>query len=344
MRFLIALTLTGLLAGQDVGFHVQSRLVLVPVIVTDNKGRPIDGLAAPDFAVLDNGRQQSVNVDSFATGNAPIALIVAVQSSGISAAVLEKVQRIGAMIQPLITGERGCAGLVSFAERVEWHEECTKDAEKLVRAFHGLRSGEQKSARMLDAVHEAIKRLRKHADTRRVLLLISESRDRGSETELDTAVVSAQTAGVTVYAATYSAFKTAFTSKPPQPETPPERQEPRSVRTEPLSPRGRVPIPPAEQRVDILGGIGELARLGKTKTTEGLTRSTGGATFSFARQKGLETAIEKLGEELHSQYVLSFTPADSVPGYHRLEVQIPGKANLQIRARPAYWSGGSPAG
>ena len=42
---------------------------------------------------------------------APIALVVAVQSSGISAAALAKVQKIGAMIQPLITGDRGRASL-----------------------------------------------------------------------------------------------------------------------------------------------------------------------------------------------------------------------------------------
>jgi VWFA-related protein len=340
MKCPVPLICATLLFGQDPAFNVESRLVMVPVTVTDKKGRSIEGLEATDFVLQDNGRPQPVVVDSFATGVAPIALVVAVQSSGISAAVVEKVQKIGSMIQPLITGDRGCAALVAFDEQVHWLAECTKDAGVLARAFARLQPGEEKSARMLDAVHESIERLRKRPKVRRVLLLISESRDRNSETQLASVVMSAQAAGVMVYAVTYSAFKTAFTSKsntaPDPPREYPER--PRSTRTEPLTPWGRVPVPPPEQRVDILGGIGELGRLGKTKDTESLTQDTGGATFSFARQKGLETAIEKLGAELHSQYVLSFTPVNPEPGYHRLEVRIPRDRKLRIRARPAYWS------
>jgi VWFA-related protein len=337
MRSFLALAFAVVLAGQDAGFNVESRLVMVPAIVTDMKGRSIVGLEASEFVLLDNGRPQPVVVDTFSSGSAPIALIVAVQSSGISAPALEKVQNIQAMIQPFITGERGCAGLVSFAERVQWQAECTNNVDVLARAFQRLRPGGKKSARMLDAVHESIERLRMRPNARRILLLISESRDRGSETELETVLLNAQAAGVTVYVATYSAFKTAFTTKTSHLDPVAERIEPRSTRTEPLGPKGRVSIPPAEQRVDILGGIGELVRLGKTNTAEALTRSTGGATFSFTRQKALDIAIQNLGAELHTQYVLSFTPVDPEPGYHRLEVKLPGKPNLRIRARPAYW-------
>jgi hypothetical protein len=90
---------------------------------------------------------------------------------------------------------------------------------------------------------------------------------------------------------------------------------------------------PAGQRVDVLGGIGELVRPGRANTSQG----TGGAAFSFTRLKGLEQTIEKLASELHSQYLLSFTPEDSTEGYHSLEVRIAG-SGLRARARPGYWS------
>ena len=256
-------------AGQapDPRFAADSRLVLVPVNVTDANGRPVEGLEASDFLVADNSRPQKAGVDTIDTGVAPIALVIAVQSSGISTAVLEKVRKIGAMVQPLITGERGCAGLLSFAERVRWLQDCTKDPDALQRAFYELRPGEHKEARMLDAANSAVAHLLRHPNARRVLLLISESRDRGSETDLEPVAVAAQSAGVTVYAATYSAFKTAFTSKTPvgQPG-PPERPKTASetmgtmngAPPNPWNPK----IPPPEHRVDIAGGIGELARLG----------------------------------------------------------------------------------
>ena len=88
----------------------------------------------------------------------------------------------------------------------------------------------------------------------------------------------------------------------------------------------------------MLAGIGELARLGKTNTSEALAVATGGTTFPFTRQKGLETAIEKLGAELHTQYVLSFAPDKVEPGYHHLEVRIARKSDFHIRARPGYWA------
>ena|SRR5579872_4506964 len=348
MRCLVWLMATVSLAGQAPQFGVQSRLVLVPVTVTDAKGRTIDGLEPKDFVLLDKGRPQKVTVDTIATGVAPIALVVAIQASGISKAVLEKVHKIGAMIQPLVTGERGCAAVVAFSQRIVWIQECTSNDDALSRAFEQVRPGAAKSARMLDAVRESIERLGQHPNSRRILLLISESRDRGSEVALEQVAVTAQTAGVTVYAATYSAFKTAFTSKS---STGAEPLAPTRAKT-PMDETGTIsggptrcgplgcpdpPLPPAEQRVDLLGGVGELVRLGKTNTTLALATGTGGETFPFTRLKGLEEAIQKFGAELHSQYLLSFTPDDSTDGYHPLEVQVAG-GDFRIRARPGYWS------
>ena len=117
-------------------------------------------------------------MDTLDTGVAPIALVVAVQDSGISTAVVEKVRKIGAMIQPVVTGERGCAGLVSFAASVAWLQECTPDADELGRAFAKLQpallpGADFKQARMLDAVQSAVDHLRARPNARRVLLLIS---------------------------------------------------------------------------------------------------------------------------------------------------------------------------
>ena len=71
-----------------------------------------------------------------------------------------------------------------------------------------------------------------------------------------------------------------------------------------------------------------------------LTASTGGTVFPFTRLKGLEGAVEKLGRELHTQYILSFTPDSPTPGYHHLEVRVAGRPDLRVRARPGYWAAG----
>ncbi|MBZ5726004.1 MAG: hypothetical protein LAP87_13515 [Acidobacteriia bacterium] len=88
----------------------------------------------------------------------------------------------------------------------------------------------------------------------------------------------------------------------------------------------------------MIGAIGELARLGKTNTTAALAKRTGGTTFAFIQQKELEATIEKLGAELHSQYVVSFAPEAPAPGYHTLEVRLARPGEFRIRARPGYWA------
>lgn len=338
---------TSVLLAQDSRFATQSRLVLVPVNVTDMKGRDVANLRADDFIVLDNGNPQKAMVDTIDTGIAPVALVVAVQSSGISSAVLEKVEKIGSLIPTLVTGERGCAGLLSFAEKVTWLQECTKDPDLFQRALYDLRPGRPKDARMLDAANSAIAHLRKHSNARRVLLLISESRDRNSETSLESVAIAAQSAGVAVYAATYSAFKTAFTSKRAL-NQPPESNRPKRPTDQTGTVNGQSPglvnppLPPPEQRVDILGGLGELLRLHKANTTEVLTRATGGTAFAFTKQKALEEAIQKLGSDLHSQYLLSFVPGASPPGYHAIEVRLARPGEFRLRARPGYWAAEDP--
>lgn len=340
--------MTAAVFAQDKRFDVQSRLVLVPATVIDAKGAVIDGLDARDFIVLDNGRQQTASADPAGTVGTPVALIVAIQTSGISAAALDKVRKIGAMIQPVVTGALGCTAVVAFSENVRWLTECTNNEDTLGRAFDQLKPGEPKAARMLDAVFEAIERLRQRSNTRRVLILISETRDRGSETALSEAVLAAQNAAVTLYAVTYSAFKTGFTSKIPVSIVLPASTQKKG----PADVFGTVsggpprcgpaacidpPLPPPEQRVDLLGAMEEVNRLGKTNTTKALAIGTGGATFAFTRLQGLEEAIQKLGADLHSQYLLSFSPSESDGRYHKLEVQVV-RRDAQVRARPGYWS------
>jgi len=349
-------------APQPEVFDVRTRLVLVPVTVTSSSGKVgrnshVSGLNSSDFQLLDNGRPVPVTVDSIGTGVAPIALAIAVQSSGISAAVVEKIHKIGSMIRPLVLGERGSAAVLMFDDTVRWTQrDWTSDESRISAALATIEAnlgstGRNKQARMLDAAIEAIAHLYStRRSSRRILLLISESRDRNSETDLNQVAYAAQQAGVVVYAAQYSAFRTGFTRRSSQSAGAAPRDQSGRPNPEHSTPSGAPPkdkydprLPPPAQRVDILGALGELGRFGKEKATEILARDTGGLVFSFARQKGLEEAVEKIGADLHAQYVLSFVPPAPVePGYHRLEVRLTRPSGKDgspptIRARPGYW-------
>lgn len=286
---------------------------MTPATVTDKKKSPIEDLTSADFEVLDDGVPQNHSLHALYTEVAPIALAIAIQSSGISDSALGRIRKVGSMIQPMVTGPHGFATIASFDQQTRWIQPWTRDPDAISNAFHSVRTSGHKQACLLDTAHDAIRELSRHQRARRILLLISESRDRSSETDLGTVILAAQTENVTVYSATFSAFKTAMITKSPQ------------------------PTPAGSAQVDILGGMIELGRLGKTKTTKALAEATGGATYSFTRLDALEKAIEQLGSELHSQYVLSFTPDSPKPGYHRLEVRITCEGKYNVRARPGYW-------
>jgi len=150
-------------------------------------------------------------------------------------------------------------------------------------------------------------------NSRRILLMLSESRDRGSKAKLAAVIERAQRAGVLIYPATYSTQATPWTARPED---------------NPNMPGGP----------DYLGAIGELLRMGKTNDAEAFARATGGRHLSFETLNGLEEAISRAGEDIHSQYLISFVPPPSSAGFHQLVVVVPSRPDAVTRSRPGYWS------
>ena len=69
---------------------------------------------------------------------------------------------------------------------------------------------------------------------------------------------------------------------------------------------------------------------------------TGGRVYDFATERGLEKAIGDIGQDLNSQYVLSYSLGDETktePGFHNIRVTV-NRPGLVIRTRPGYWWGG----
>jgi VWFA-related protein len=204
------------LAAQQPPFRTEIRVVQVPVSVSDMKGANVDGLKARDFVVLDDGKAREITLDTFGTGAAPISLVIAIQTSAISKPAIAKVRRIGGMIVPLVIGHRGEAAVMTFDDELDWRLNFTSNPEaiqKAVRTIEADASQKSPQARMLDAVIDAAD-LMKERLGRRVLLLISENKDRGSHAHLDRAVEAVEREGVEVFAATYSAQGTSWIADP----------------------------------------------------------------------------------------------------------------------------------
>src|SRR5580658_5107642 len=116
----------------DTTIRANVHLVLVPVTVTDAKGKFVDGLTSQDFVLYDDGvPQRQLQVDSSDTVLAPIALVVAIQASWISQPALEKIHKIGGMLQPLVSGEKGEAAVLAYDSEVRTLQDFTRDSARI---------------------------------------------------------------------------------------------------------------------------------------------------------------------------------------------------------------------
>ena len=313
---ILAMLLSVALLAQQEPIRVDVPVVFLPVTVMDVEGRYIDGLEASDFELTDNGKAVLFEMTTSDSVTAPLALVVAVQANENALAALEKIQKTGSVVPALISGARGSVLVIGFGEEVTTVQGWTRDSGEVSRAFRALRPQWDPKARMLDAVTEGIKLLSERApEERRVLLVISETKDRGSKAALNDVAVLAQRAGVSIHAVTFSAYATAFTKK------------------------GGTQPDPRHSGGNILGIFTEIGRLGKENTIEALTVASGGRSRGFTTLHGLEEELGHVGEEIHSQYLLNFTPVSPKKGFHSISVRVKSRKDAIVRTRPGYWAG-----
>lgn len=326
--------------------RVTVQEVVVPVTVTDKDGNHIAGLEGKDFTLLDNGREQSIKVDVSFT---PISLVVAVQANNVVEEVLPKVKTIGPLLEHLVVGEQGEVAVIAFDHRVRVMQDFTSDGALIKQALEKIQPGST-SSRLIDTVFQAGRMLRNRpAERRKVLLIISETRDRGSEGRLREALLEVQVPNVQVHTVNINRAVTTLLAKPlpPRPDHVPPAARP--------MPPGAPQTPTAVAQLGGLQGHSanfvpvfvEIFRQVKSifidNPAEVLTEYTGGREYSFVTQASLQRAISSIGEELHSQYLISYRPNNLAEGgWHDIGVIVHGRSGLKIRKRHGYWMAGVP--
>ena len=72
-------------------------------------------------------------------------------------------------------------------------------------------------------------------------------------------------------------------------------------------------------------------------------KATGGKDYSPRTERGLQESIIQIGEDLRSQYLLTYRPNNlNERGiYHRIRIEIPYAA-LKVRSRIGYFHGPQP--
>lgn len=330
-------------AGQETRIVIETVEVVAPVTVLDDDNKFVNGLEAKDFTLTDNGKVQEIRVD---VTYVPISLVVAVQANNVVEPLLPTIKRMGSLLDTLVVGEQGEVAVMKFDHRIQTLQPFTNDGKLIKAAFDKINPGSTTSA-MIDTVFQASRMLRNRPkDRRKILVLVAETQDKGSEGRIREALLSAQINNIIVYSININRLIGKLTEKmpPPRPMSMPPAARP--------LPGGAPQTPTTADQLTGYGGAAgnvvpvfeEIFRQVKgifvPNPLEVFTRYTGGREYSFLSQKSMEDVVTRIGEELHSQYLITYKPATETlaqGGWHDLKVRVLKPRNAKVRTKPGYW-------
>lgn len=323
--------------------RVLTTNLVAPVLVTDHNHNIVDGLQPHQFHLYDNGIEQNIQVD---TAYEPISLVVAIEKSARVDGILPQLHKLGILLTQ-ITGKQGEAAVMAFDCKMWPVQDFTTDNDKIKVAIENIKSG-CSGTRLDDAVERGIYMLSKRPTTnRRVLLVVSETRDDGSQARFKEVIQSAILSNVQIYSVDISQLGVRLNEKQDQPYPMANvdvanQNLPMGQASTPTSMEQNFGMANRAQFVPLLKEIfiDTKGIFVKDHSTQ-FVNATGGAQFTFLRQKGLEDAISKISSDIHSQYLVSYKPSNATDGgYHTILVTIDREPSYICRTRPGYWIGG----
>jgi VWFA-related protein len=319
--------------------RVQVELVSTPVTVRDRKGELVLNLQQKDFRIFDQGVEQAI--DHFDLGGDPLSVVILLESSSRVEALLPAVRHTGILFSQAVMGQTGEAAVVSFDDWIEVRQTLTHDGDAVEKAVAKLRMGTS-GILLYDALSKAIGILKNRPkDRRRVIIVVSEADDTGSETKLGDVLRDAQINNVAIYSVGLSNLGAKLrggAQPPPSSPFPPG--------TFPMPGRPGQPQTPSTEQAR-QGNIDYLAlaiwvvkhtdHAVKGNALEIAVAATGGTHVLVYRDDSMEKAIGQIAAEVHAQYTVTYRPA-SVPasGFHEIKVKV-ARSGVSVRARPGYF-------
>jgi VWFA-related protein len=309
------LVMSPALSAQEPRFHIQTNIVVIPTLVRSSNGEVVAGLKADDFVIEDDGVGQPVHLDESAEDE-PVSLVLLVQSGRRAAYEFPRIRGLGSIIVQLLQDGRSKAAILEFDSSVHLLQNFTGDTERIAQNLKNLQPGDD-GAVILDALDYAVKMLQTVPKTRRrVLLLISETRDHGSKTvKVDDVVTEIGSSDTAVYALAFS---------------PSESNVLDTMRGNNIAEMHPLP--------DLLAPFKLAVEAIRNNTPKAVSAMTGGEYETFATRKTFEMRMVDFTNHAHARYLLSIEPKDPHPGFHQLRVGLKDQANRTVLARSSYWA------
>ncbi len=305
-------------------FRIQVNEVIVPITVTDEKGRFVNDLEKKDFKIFDEGKEQKVRFFT-REHSQPVVVGFLVDQSNASRLQWKTYQdAITELVLTLMPGDKRYSGyLVGYSQDPDLIVNTTDDPEKLIEKIRRMKPGG--GAAMYDAIYMACtsRSLVKGEpiEPRRVIVIIGDGHDNASKHTLDQVIELAQRNLVTIYSVSTVGF--GFNAE----------GEKNLVRLAEET-GGRVEYP-------LQGNYNDVSGYLSTPSDEGnyaLKVGTGG--YAAAIASGIFKAVANVTGEVTTQYIIRYIPdigdEKNARDFRRVEVKV-DLANVKVRARKGYY-------
>jgi VWFA-related protein len=306
--------------------HVNE--VIVPVTVTDKKGELVLDLVQTDFHLFDKGVEQSIQ--RFDVDADPLAVALVVDTNLRLRAVAPVIQGMGSIFTQTVMALSGEAAVITYGSTVEVSQPFTMDQDAVEKAIANIQF-QSSDSNLYDAMAKGLELLKAQPSPyRRILLVVGQSQDSYSYAKLSQVMREAQLANIVIYAIGPSS--TAGDLRYGKNESPGQRPPP-TLKLPKLPPIAGTSPYTAMAIWLLTRGTNEISN----HQLEVAAASTGGVHYRAIRDETIGTALDRIGGELHAQYVLSYVPSIDPPlGFNEIKVTV-SRPNVTLRARPGYF-------
>jgi len=302
--------------------RVQVNEVVVPVTVTNDKGKFITDLEQSDFKLFDQGKEQTIRYFN-RERNQRVVVGFLVDLSNQSRGQWKSLQEATVeLVLNLLPGDKKYAGyLIGYGNEAELMVNTTSDPDPIVKRLGKISpSG---GAAFYDAVYMACTSRKlvdgEPVDPRRVIVVIGDGHDNASSKTLDQVIELAQRYQVTINAMSTDAY--GFTS-----------DSGKNLERMAQETGGRVEYPLMNVYKDVSGFLSQPSDEGNYQLKVG----TGGYTAAILGS--IYNSIAKIAGEITTQYVLRYVPNEMdesrVKRTIEVKVDIP---NVIVKARTYYY-------
>lgn len=298
---LLGVTLCRLLAGQEPTFSTSVNVVNILANVTDKKGRILRDLHQADFAVLEDGRPQTIRY--FASqSDLPLILGLLIDTSASQERVIDP-ERSACFhfLDQVLRPDRDKVLLLQFDTAVEIKQDLTSSWKDLNEALTTIDTESRKQLRqqagggtlLYDAVVKA-STIIKVPQGRKALIVLTDGVDNGSDSNLGAAIDAAQKADVLIYSILFS-------------------------------------------DAGYYGGFG-AGHEGKS-VLQHMSKDSGGGFFEVSKKQSIDQIFAVIQDELRNQYNLGFI-SDRSPhdfGFRKVQVKT-NRKDVLVQARDRYYA------